>query len=255
MTGPNARSTTAPWRGSSNTKAYTGGNPWTTFATRHRPVSGVPRASAVLGAYRRELHPGSALFFADVPVPLAQISLRGRPVCGAPASPAWPGLGDDQPAAQCAEALCRLLPGAAVGTRESRQAQSLCPACAPLAQSPPEQVQRLFAQIAHPMDHALFLVILRCGLRVSGGQPQAGADRLGATGRAGRARQGAKIDGCTCRLMPWPVSNSAWSSIRASRRRAMCFGIANASSSPVGESHPKEDGALCQGGGHHGELS
>jgi site-specific recombinase XerD len=29
------------------------------------------------------------------------------------------------------------------------------------------QVQRLFAQIAHPMDRALFLVILRCGLRVS----------------------------------------------------------------------------------------
>jgi site-specific recombinase XerD len=30
-----------------------------------------------------------------------------------------------------------------------------------------EQVQRLFAQMAHPMDHALFLVMLRCGLRVS----------------------------------------------------------------------------------------
>src|SRR6266567_5682267 len=30
-----------------------------------------------------------------------------------------------------------------------------------------EQVQRLFAQIEHPMDRALFLVMLRCGLRVS----------------------------------------------------------------------------------------
>jgi site-specific recombinase XerD len=30
-----------------------------------------------------------------------------------------------------------------------------------------EQVQRLFAQIDHPMDRALFLVILRCGLRAS----------------------------------------------------------------------------------------
>ena len=30
-----------------------------------------------------------------------------------------------------------------------------------------EQVQLLFGQIAHPMDRALFLVILRCGLRVS----------------------------------------------------------------------------------------
>jgi site-specific recombinase XerD len=30
-----------------------------------------------------------------------------------------------------------------------------------------EQVQRLFAQITHPMDRALFLMMLRCGLRVS----------------------------------------------------------------------------------------
>jgi site-specific recombinase XerD len=30
-----------------------------------------------------------------------------------------------------------------------------------------EHVQRLFAQIDHPMDRALFLVMLRCGLRVS----------------------------------------------------------------------------------------
>src|SRR6266849_11216991 len=30
-----------------------------------------------------------------------------------------------------------------------------------------EQVPRLFAQIDHPMDRALFLVMLRCGLRVS----------------------------------------------------------------------------------------
>ena len=30
-----------------------------------------------------------------------------------------------------------------------------------------EHVQRLFAQIAHPMDRALFLAMLRCGLRVS----------------------------------------------------------------------------------------
>jgi site-specific recombinase XerD len=29
------------------------------------------------------------------------------------------------------------------------------------------QVPQLFAQIAHPMDHALFLMMLRCGLRVS----------------------------------------------------------------------------------------
>jgi integrase/recombinase XerC len=31
----------------------------------------------------------------------------------------------------------------------------------------PEQVRRLFAKITHPLDHALYLLILRCGLRVS----------------------------------------------------------------------------------------
>ena len=31
----------------------------------------------------------------------------------------------------------------------------------------PEQVRRLFAQITHPLDHALYLLMLRCGLRVS----------------------------------------------------------------------------------------
>ena len=30
-----------------------------------------------------------------------------------------------------------------------------------------EQVRRLFAQITHPLDHALYLLMLRCGLRVS----------------------------------------------------------------------------------------
>ena len=91
------------------------------------------------------------------------------------------------------------------------------------AQSPPrEQVQRLFAQIAHPMDRALFLVILRCGLRVS----EVANLKLEQIDWEQQALQvvqgkGAKIDGCTCRLMPWPASNSAWSSIRASGRRAM----------------------------------
>ena len=31
----------------------------------------------------------------------------------------------------------------------------------------PEQVRRLFARITHPLDHALYLLMLRCGLRVS----------------------------------------------------------------------------------------
>jgi integrase/recombinase XerC len=32
---------------------------------------------------------------------------------------------------------------------------------------PPEQVRRLFAHLTHPLDRALYLLMLRCGLRVS----------------------------------------------------------------------------------------
>src|SRR5262249_32765855 len=48
-----------------------------------------------------------------------------------------------------------------------------------------EQVQRLFAQIAHPMDRALFLVMLRCGLRVS----EAAPPKLDAVDLGQKARQ------------------------------------------------------------------
>ena len=91
------------------------------------------------------------------------------------------------------------------------------------------------------MDRALFLVILRCGLRVS----EVANLKLEQIDWEQQALQvvqgkGAKIDGCTCRLMPWPASNSAWSSIRASGRRAMFFGIVNVPSTPLRESDPKK---------------
>ena len=76
------------------------------------------------------------LFFAEVPVPLAQVSFREVDQFVERQHHARPSVGDDQPAAQCAEALFCLLRGAAAGARESRQAQSLCPARAPPAQSP-----------------------------------------------------------------------------------------------------------------------
>ena len=132
------------------------------------------------------------LFFAEVPVPLAQISFRevdqfverqhhhGR---------AWATI---NPATQCAEALFRLLPGAAVGTRESVKPSHLSGVGIP-AQSPPPANRSNGSLPRSPIRWTA-----RCsgdppllsGLR--GGQPQAGADRLGATGRAGRARQGRK---------------------------------------------------------------
>ena len=163
-----------------------------------------------------------------------------------------PGLGDDQPAAQCAEALFCLLPGAAAGAGNP-VAQPLCPAWHPLPKAlSREQVQRLFAQIAHPMDRALFLVILRCGLRVSEVAnlklEQIDWEQQALQVVQGKGRKDRRVymsPGCR------PASNSAWSSIRASGRRAMCFGTANAPSTPLRESDPKEDGALCQGGGHH----
>ena len=172
------------------------------------------------------------LFFAEVSVPLAQVSFRevdqfverqhhlGR---------AWATINRRLNALKHFFAFCveQQL------TRESREAQSLCPARAPLPKAlSREQVQRLFAQIAHPMDRALFLVILRCGPRVS----EVADLKLEQIDWEQQAHivqgKGAKIGACTCRLMLWPVSNSVWSSIQGRGRRAMSFGIANAPSSP-----------------------
>src|SRR6266699_6256398 len=89
-----------------------------------------------VASYTLDLH----LFFAEVAVPLAQVSFREvdqfvehQCVGGNPVKPS-----------HCVR-RGRPLPKAL-----SR-----------------EHVQRLFAQIAHPMDRALFLVMLRCGLRVA----------------------------------------------------------------------------------------
>jgi site-specific recombinase XerD len=108
------------------------------------------------------------LFFAEVPVPLAQVSFRevdqfverqhhhGR---------AWATINRRLNALKHFFAFCveqQLVRGNPVKPSHFvRRGRPL-----PKALSR-EQVQRLFAQIAHPMDRALFLVILRCGLRVS----------------------------------------------------------------------------------------
>src|ERR671925_881565 len=108
------------------------------------------------------------LFFAEVSVPLAQVSFReveqfvarqhrrGR---------AWATINRRLNALKHFFAFCveqQLVRGNPVKPSHFvRRGRPL-----PKALSR-EQVQRLFAQIAHPMDRALFLVILRCGLRVS----------------------------------------------------------------------------------------
>jgi site-specific recombinase XerD len=108
------------------------------------------------------------LFFAEVPMPLAQVSFRevgqfvehqhhhGR---------TWATINRRLHALKHFCAFCldqQLVRGNPVKPSHFvRRGRPL-----PKALSR-EQVQRLFAQIAHPMDHALFLVMLCCGLRVS----------------------------------------------------------------------------------------
>ena len=108
------------------------------------------------------------LFFAEVPVPLAQVSFRevdhfverqhhhGR---------AWATINRRLNALKHFFAFCveqQLVRGNPVKPSHFvRRGRPLPKALAG------EQVQHLFAQIAHPMDRALFLSMLRCGLRVS----------------------------------------------------------------------------------------
>ena len=197
------------------------------------------------------------LFFAEVAVPLAQLSYReveqfveqqhqqGH---------AWATINRRLYALKhfCDFCLTQHLSG-----RQSRQAQSFCPAWPSPPQSAlTEQVQRLFAQITHPMDRALFLVILRCGLRVSEVAPaQARSDRLGAASLVHRAGQRAK--GSTCVYVARCGSECPTVSGAASGRpgTGLCFlEPQTAAAAAVGQSDPKEDGALRQGRGHHRKL-
>src|SRR6266581_964303 len=117
-----------------------------------------------VASYTLDLH----LFFAEVAVPLAQVSFRevdqfvehqhqhGR---------AWATINRRLNALKhffdfCLEQQC-------VGgnpVKPSHFVRRGRPLPKALSR---EHVQRLFAQIDHPMDRALFLVMLRCGLRVS----------------------------------------------------------------------------------------
>jgi len=108
------------------------------------------------------------LFFAEVPVPLAQVSFREVDQCVEHQhhhGRAWATINRRLNALKHFFAFCveqQLVRGNPVKPRHFvRRGHPL-----PKALSR-EQVQRRFAQLAHPMDRALFLVILRCGLRVS----------------------------------------------------------------------------------------
>ena len=89
--------------------------------------------------------------------------------------------------------LCRLLPGAAVGTRVPSSPVTLSGVGTPCSKPSPRAGPTALCS-DRPSDGPRAVSgdppLWPPGLR--GGQPQAGADRLGATGRAGRARQGRK---------------------------------------------------------------
>jgi site-specific recombinase XerD len=73
-----------------------------------------------------------------------------------------------------------------------------------------QQVKQLFAVINNRMDRALFLLMLRCGLRVSEVAELNSAISIGNNRRCwcDKAKV-AKTAGCTCRLIPWKDCESA----------------------------------------------
>ena len=95
-----------------------------------------------------------------------------------------------------------------------------------------EQVQRLFGRIAHPMDRALFLVILRCGLRVSE-VARLKLEQIDWEQQALHIVQGKGRKDRRVYMSPDAVASvqQCLAQHPGGRRRAMSFGIANASSS------------------------
>ena len=119
-----------------------------------------------------------------------------------------------------------------------------------------EQVQQLFAQIAHPMDRALFLVMLRCGLRVSE-VAQLKLEQIDWEQQALHIMQGKGRKDRRVYMSPDaggqspPVPGAASGRPRA----GLCLLEPQTQpAAPLGQSDPKEDGALRQSRRDHREL-
>ena len=116
-----------------------------------------------------------------------------------------------------------------------------------------EQVQQLFAQIHHPMDKALFLLILRCGLRVSE-VVHLTLDDLDWTQQAiridqGKGRKDRRLPRCSDAS---PGLFDLQASARAGNRRLLEPEAPPAAA--VDHGGPEKDGALRPGRGDHREL-
>ena len=107
------------------------------------------------------------------------------------------------------------------------------------------------------MDRALFLVILRCGLRVSE-VANLKLEQIDWEQQAVHVVQGKGRKDRRVYMSPDAVASVQQCLEQHPGERVQGYVFWNHQTrpaAPVGESHPKEDGALCQGGGHHGELS
>ena len=117
-------------------------------------------------------------------------------------------------------------------------------------------MQRLFAQIAHPMDRALFLVMLRCGLRVSE-VAQLKLEQIDWEQQALHIVQGKGRKDRRVYMSPDVVTSLHAVSGAASGRPGPGLCLLEPQTrpaAPVGQSDPKEDGALRQGRRDHREL-
>ena len=92
-----------------------------------------------------------------------------------------------------------------------------------------DQVRTLFTQITNPLDHALYLLILRCGLRVSEVAASVAVTSTGSSNRCGLTRgKGVKIAWSMCRPTRWRPSARAWPYVPLQCPERCCSGIRSA---------------------------
>jgi integrase len=120
-----------------------------------------------------------------------------------------------------------------------------------------DQVRLLFTQITNPLDHALYLLMLRCGLRVSEVARLRPSDldweqqSLRIDQGKGRQRSRGLCVGRRAGGSPHVPGRTA----RCSARRGVILESEAPASGAVVQRYAEKDGTVCQGRGHQGQLS
>jgi site-specific recombinase XerD len=119
-----------------------------------------------------------------------------------------------------------------------------------------DQVQQLFAQIHHPMDKALFLLMLRCGLRVSE-VVHLMMDNIDWTQQAIRIVQGKGRKDRRVSISPDAATTlRICLTLRHTHGRYVCLLEAETPTATAFDyGRAKEDGAVCSSRGHEDQLS